>query len=149
MTENKQINYIDVSLMKKMCHPLAVALFDSSVEPMTGFDDHEKALLESALGNPQQTFSGQDLYPTLADKGAILYYSLIKNHPFKNGNKRTATATLLVFMYINDLWLRESEKNENENYLVELAKRVSSSQGDREKKEFLAEIANWLKDRMA
>ena len=134
--------------MKKMCHPLAVALFDSSVEPMTGFDEHERALLESALGNPQQTFSGQDLYPTLVEKGAILYYSLIKNHPFKNGNKRTATATLLVFMYINGLWLRKSEKDENENYLVELAKRVSSSWGDEEKNKFLVEIADWLKNKM-
>ncbi|MEK7505227.1 MAG: type II toxin-antitoxin system death-on-curing family toxin [Patescibacteria group bacterium] len=144
MTESKATNYIDFELMRKMCHPFAVALFDSTVDPMTKFDEHERALLESALGNPQQTFGGKELYPSLAEKAAILYYSLIKNHPFKNGNKRTATATLLVFLYINDFWLRESEKENNENYLVDLAKRLASSKGDEMQSQFLSEIINWV-----
>jgi len=145
MTVTKSITYIDFELMKKMCHPIAVALFDSSVEPMTKFDEHERALLESALGNPRQTFGGKELYPSVTEKAAILYYSLIKNHPFRNGNKRTATAALLVFLYINDLWLREGKGENNQNYFVELAKRVSRSAGDESREEFLDEIASWLK----
>jgi len=144
----KNINYIDVALMRKMCHPFAVALFDSATDPMSKFDEHNQALLESALGNPQQTFDGQELYPTIAEKAAILYYTLIKNHSFDNGNKRTATATLLVFLYINDFWLRSDKKDEIEDYLVGLAESVSNSKGDERRKEFLKEIANWLNEHM-
>lgn len=99
--------------------------------------------IESALNNPRQTYGGQDLYPTLAVKAAILYYSLIKNHPFKNGNKRTATATLLVFLFINNFWLKEST-GEIQDYLVELAKRVAASKGSEDKEVFLTEIKAWL-----
>ena len=44
--------------------------------------------LESALAQPQMTFVGNDLYPTLVEKAATLGYSLIQNHPFVDGNKR-------------------------------------------------------------
>lgn len=138
MTEPEGINYIDSALMQKMCHPIAVDLFDSFTEPMTKFDDHERALLESALGNPQQKY-----YPTFVKKAAILYYGLIKNHPFKNGNKRMATATLLTFLFINNLWLKEDDRK-IEDYLVTLAKRVANSKGSEKKSEFLFEIELWL-----
>jgi death-on-curing protein len=148
MIENKEVLYIDFNLMRTMCHPIAMTLFDSKVDPMTDFDDHERALLESALNNPRQTYEGKDLYPSLFKKAAILYYSLIKNHPFKNGNKRSATATLLAFLYINNVWtkniLEGNKKKEIEDYLVTLAKRVASSIGTKEKEEFLKEIEDWL-----
>ncbi|MCR4275496.1 MAG: type II toxin-antitoxin system death-on-curing family toxin [Candidatus Wolfebacteria bacterium] len=138
MTESENINFINRELMEKMCHPIAVALFDSSVEPMTKFDDHEIALLESALNNPKQPY-----YPTFHKKAAILYYGLIKNHPFKNGNKRTATASLLIFLFINNLWLRGPQE-EIEDYLVNLARRVAESKGADNKDLFLLEIEEWL-----
>lgn len=148
MIENKEVLYIDFNLARTMCHPIAMTLFDSTVDPMTNFDDHEYTLLESALNNPRQTYEGKDLYPTLFKKAAILYYSLIKNHPFKNGNKRTATATLLVFLYINNIWTKNvfegNKKKEIEDYLVTLAKRVASSIGTEEKEKFLKEIEMWL-----
>jgi death-on-curing protein len=120
-----------------------MALFDSAREPMTSFGKHDRALLESALNNPRQTFGGVDLYPTISRKAAILYYGLIKNHPFDNGNKRTATATTMVFLYINNRWLSGSSK-EVDNYLVELAKRVAASEGDSKRSEFLDEIDSWF-----
>ncbi len=43
--------------------------------------------LEAALAQPRMTFSGSDLYPTVADKASALGYSLIQNHPFIDGNK--------------------------------------------------------------
>ncbi|MFZ1396315.1 MAG: Fic family protein, partial [Candidatus Promineifilaceae bacterium] len=45
--------------------------------------------LESALAQPRMTFDGQELYPTLAEKAAALGFSIIQNHPFVDGNKRT------------------------------------------------------------
>ena len=57
--------------------------------------------LESALAQPAMTFSAQDLYPTLADKAAALGFSLIQNHPFVDGNKRTGHAALEAFLMLN------------------------------------------------
>ncbi len=44
--------------------------------------------LESAVAQPRMTFGGQELYPSIAEKAAVLGFSLIKNHPFLDGNKR-------------------------------------------------------------
>jgi len=63
------------------------------------FDD--MGLLESALGRPFQTFGGEELYPSLPAKAAALFHSLVCNHCFSNGNKRTAVMTLNFFMLAN------------------------------------------------
>lgn len=148
MIGSEPINYIDFERMEKMCHPVAVALFDSATEPMTQFQRHDRGRLEAALNSPRQTFDGKDLYPTLARKAAVLYYGLNKSHAFENGNKRTATASLLVFLYINNRWLR-GDNRLVEDYLVNLAARVASSEGNSQRDELLAEIEQWLEAHMA
>jgi death-on-curing protein len=50
----------------------------------------DKGALESAINRPYQTFDGQELYPSPIDKAAAIFESLISNHPFVDGNKRTA-----------------------------------------------------------
>ncbi|HEY4475546.1 MAG TPA: type II toxin-antitoxin system death-on-curing family toxin [Candidatus Paceibacterota bacterium] len=100
-----EIQYLDTELMEKMCHPIAVDIFDTKEDPISKFDDRQHSLLDSALNLPKATFGGKDLYPTLINKATILFYALNKNHPFKNGNKRIALVSLLVFLYINDYWL--------------------------------------------
>lgn len=57
--------------------------------------------LESAVAQPYMTFGGNDLYPSLAEKAAALGFSLIQNHPFVDGNKRTGHAALATFLAIN------------------------------------------------
>jgi death-on-curing protein len=57
--------------------------------------------LESALANQRVSFGGNDLYPTLADKAAALCFSIIRNHPFVDGNKRTGHAAMEVFLVLN------------------------------------------------
>jgi death-on-curing protein len=52
----------------------------------------DRGTLESALGRPFQTFDGEDLYPNPVDKAAAIFESIISNHPFVDGNKRTAYA---------------------------------------------------------
>ena len=54
--------------------------------------------LKSALAQPQQTFGGFDLYPSLAEKAAALGFSLIQNHPFVDGNKRIGHACIERFL---------------------------------------------------
>jgi death-on-curing protein len=59
------------------------------------------SMLLSALGRPQATFEGNDLYGDLFSKAASLMDSLIRDHPFMDGNKRTAIATAALFMQLN------------------------------------------------
>lgn len=57
--------------------------------------------LEAAVLRPRQTFGGNDLYPDLPTKAAALFESLICNHPFVDGNKRTAVAVAETFLEAN------------------------------------------------
>ena len=61
----------------------------------------EASLLESALASPFQTFGGAELYPTLLEKGVMLGYGLICNHPFVDGNKRIGILAMLTFFKLN------------------------------------------------
>jgi death-on-curing protein len=58
-------------------------------------------MLESALGQPRQTFGGEDLYPSLTSKAAALGFSLIMNHPFIDGNKRVGHAATEAVLMLN------------------------------------------------
>ncbi|HMB93353.1 MAG TPA: type II toxin-antitoxin system death-on-curing family toxin [Rhodothermales bacterium] len=61
----------------------------------------DKGVLESAVAQPQGTFGGEDLYPTITKKAAALAYSLVQNHPFVDGNKRIGHAAMEVFLLFN------------------------------------------------
>ena len=63
-------------------------------------------MLESALGQPRQTFGGEDLYPSLPSKTAALGFSLIMNHPFIDGNKRVGHAATEAVLMLNGFELR-------------------------------------------
>ena len=93
----RDVEYIAFQLAREMLN------FD---EPIPDFSSRFPNALESCLAVPFQTFSGKSLYPTLISKAAMLFYLLIKNHPFQNGNKRIAMTTLLVFLYRNGKWIR-------------------------------------------
>jgi len=93
----KEVEYIAFKLAKEMLS------FD---EPIPDFSTRFPNALESCLAVPFQSFSGRSLYPTLISKAAMLFYLLIKNHPFQNGNKRIAMTTLFVFLYRNGKWLQ-------------------------------------------
>ena len=71
-------------------------------------------LLASALGRPQATFGGEDLYPDLFLKAAALVQSLSSNHPFVDGNKRTALTTLEYFLHLNGIDLKASQREKVE-----------------------------------
>jgi death-on-curing family protein len=91
-------------------------------EPIPSFDSRFPNILESCLTLPFQTFSRRNLYKGLTEKAAILFYLLIKNHPFQNGNKRIAMTTLLVFLHKNKKWLKVDNKE-----LYNFAKWVAES----------------------
>lgn len=136
------INYLDAELMEKMCHRLAVAVFDTKDDPIAFFHEHSEEKLDAALNLPRQTFDGKDLYPTLVDKVTILFYAINKAHAFQNGNKRISAASLMVFLYINEMWL-DAGKAE----IVEKTLYVATSESPK-KDEVIAEITSWVKSHL-
>lgn len=93
----KEVEYIAFRLAKELL---------SFNEPIPDFSTRYPSILESCLAAPFQTFTGKSFYPGIIDKASILFYLMIKNHPFQNGNKRIAMTTLLVFLHMNKKWLK-------------------------------------------
>jgi death-on-curing family protein len=93
----KEVEYIAFRLANEML------AFD---EPIPDFSTRYPNILESCLATPFQSFSKKSLYPGFLSKASILFYLLIKNHPFQNGNKRIAMTTLFVFFYKNKKWIK-------------------------------------------
>lgn len=77
-------------------------------------------LLQSAVGRPEATFGGEDLYPDIFHKAAALMESLIKNHSFIDGNKRTAITSTGIFLQMNGHTLKTSQK-ELEHFTLDMA----------------------------
>ncbi len=96
------------------------------------------ALLHSAVERPKATYAGRHLYPTIFAKAAALLQSLCLNHPFSDGNKRTAWSATSRFLWVNGYHL-QAEPKEAGNFMVKV---------DNEKPE-LMEIAKWLREHSA
>lgn len=74
-------------------------------EPIPKFSTRFENSLERCIEAPFQSFGGRQLYPGLIKKVSILFYLMVKNHPFQNGNKRIAMTTTFYFLYKNKKWL--------------------------------------------
>ena len=74
-------------------------------ESIPSFGSRFPNILEQCLAAPFQSFSSKQLYKGLIGKAAILFYLMVKNHPFLNSNKRIAITTLLYFLHKNNRWL--------------------------------------------
>ena len=94
-------------------------------------------LLESAVGQPQQTFGGDDLYPSLVAKASALGFSLIKNHPFVDGNKRIGHAAMEAMLMLSGFELSASVN-------VSEAEVLAVAAGDRTREQLEA----WLESRL-
>src|SRR6185436_4153138 len=75
---------------------------------LKGIRDH--GILDSAINRPYQTFDGQDLYPDPVDKAAAIFESIISNHPFVDGNKRTAYVLMRLLLLEHELDLAAVEE---------------------------------------
>ena len=89
--------------------------------------------LESAVAQPRASFADTDLYPSLAEKAAALCFSLIRNHPFVDGNKRVGHAAMEVFLVLNGFEL-EAEVDDAESMIVGVAAGTSGR----------AELTEWI-----
>jgi len=107
----REVEYVAFRLAREML------AFD---EPIPDFSTRFPHILESCLAAPFQSFSKKPLYAGLISKASMLFYLMIKNHPFQNGNKRIAMTTLFVFLYLNGKWV-EADAQELHNFTVWIA----------------------------
>ena len=77
-------------------------------------------LLDSAIAQPHMTFGGEELYPNLLEKAAALGFSIIMNHPFVDGNKRTGHAATETFLVLNGMEINASV-DEQERVVLAIA----------------------------
>jgi death-on-curing protein len=81
---------------------------------------HSIEALESALAQPRMTFGAKDLYPAIVEKAVALGFSLIRNHPFVDGNKRTGHAAMEIFLLLNGYEI-DASVDEQEQMILQLA----------------------------
>lgn len=91
-------------------------------------------LLDSAINNSMATFDGQDLYPTIEEKCAITCFSIINNHPFVDGNKRTGLYAMLILLEYNNIKLKFIQED-----LIDLGLGIASGKYNQEY------IFEWIK----
>lgn len=105
----------------------------------TGGEDgiRDIKLLKSAINSPFQTFDGKDLYPTLISKASRLAFSITRNHPFVDGNKRIGVLSMLVFLELNNVLLDYTDSE-----LVELGIGISTGKLETE------QISKWIIEHM-
>jgi death-on-curing protein len=97
------------------------ALYDAVMARSGGFVGlANRAALEAALAQPQATFDQQDLYPSLTAKAAALGFTLIRNHPFVDGNKRIGHAAMELFLILNG-WEIAASVDAQEQLILQLA----------------------------
>lgn len=90
--------------------------------------------LESALARPFQTFDNNDLYPSVLGKAAALVESILINHPFVDGNKRTGYTLLRLYLMSYGLDITASPDNKYE-FIINIASGIMKYDA----------ILNWLK----
>lgn len=93
--------------------------------------------LESCIESPRQTMFGDDLYPDIESKAGILFFLLVKNHPFMDGNKRTGVLALLEFLERNGYTL-----DTNNDELYQFTIDVVTSVVDKE------QVTEWIRGRL-
>lgn len=93
----------------------------------------ELSALDSALARPFQTFDGEELYPTPVSKAASLIESILMNHPFTDGNKRTGYVLMRMLLIYHNLDIKASQ-DEKYEFVLSIATGHSK----------LPEIIDWL-----
>ena len=125
-----EVEYVAYSLAKELM---------SWNEPIPDFGSRFPNILESCLAAPFHTFGGKNLYKGLIQRASALFYLMIKNHPFQNGNKRIAMTALFYFLHKNKKWLKVDNQE-----LYNFAKWVAAS-NPKLKAEALLAIQKFIK----
>jgi len=130
----KEVEYISFRLAREMM---------SCNKPIPDFSTRFPNILESCLATPFQSFARRKLYPSLLSRASILFYLLIKNHPFQKGSKRIAMTYLFVFLAKNNRWLKV-DTQELYNFTMWIAQSPAAV-----KDETVRAIEKFLKDHLS
>ena len=104
--------------MRRLSKEQILLLHTQLIEEFGGTDGvRDYNLLDSALETPFQSFAGEELYPTIQAKAARLGYGLIKNHTMLDGNKIIGAHAMLVFLALNDIEMKYTQKELYETVL--------------------------------
>jgi len=98
----------------------------------------DRGALESAVAQPEASFSGEELYPDLATKAAALAHSLIQNHPFIDGNKRIGHGAMEVFLLLNGHEMDATVDGQEEIIIGVASGKIAR-----------IELGEWLREHMA
>ena len=114
-------------LTPELCEEVVTSL-RTSVNGGELFGKVRNGSFAGALSAIYQSFDGEDLYPSVAEKAANLLYFVIKDHPFYDGNKRIGSLLFIVFLTMNDYHLTENgETKISDRALTALALLVAES----------------------
>ena len=144
--DHRQLNHSEATGLLKVVTDYSYAIeelrdkFGGS--PLFG---HEKdQSFQSSIGAIYQTFNGEDLYPSVEEKAAMLLYLVTKNHSFSDGNKRIAAFLFLWFMEKNGiLYNADGTKRIGDNALVALTLMIAESRTE-EKDAMVKVIVNLI-----
>ncbi len=113
-----------------------LALYSRVMEKSVGaMGIRDLGALEAAVAQPRITFGGEELYLTISEKASALAYSIINNHPFVDGNKRTGHAAMETFLVLNGFEIQASVDEQEKIILA-----VASGESDR------GQFTAWLRD---
>jgi death on curing protein len=107
MTEekNRPIRYLNKQDIADIHADLSADVLRDGDEPLPEFRYARQHEIDALIAAPQQRFFERDAYSTLAEKAAIIFYTVNRKHIFPNGNKRMSTACLMTFLLFNDAGL--------------------------------------------
>ncbi len=132
-----EINLENVELI----HNCLVEYFISSEDPISPSGVKDRGLLASAVARPFQSAGGEAAYEDIFGKAAALFHSIINNHPFYNGNKRTALIAVGVFLDDNGYWLEGCTDEE----LFEFTRKTAAHELVEDRDQEVEFIAEWLR----
>ncbi len=141
--KNSSVHYLDCDQILNI-HNQLVEIFAEEDDPISPSGPKDMGLLESATHRPQTSLSSVEKYPTLCGKAAALFHSLVLNHPFHNGNKRTALVSVVVFLDLNKYTV-ESTDDELFDFVISTAKRYTRSGKPGTSDDEVAFVESWFR----
>lgn len=132
--QNLSIDKTTKTQLFKATYENAIATIDALKEKFGNskwFANEKDNSFKSSIGQIYQTFAGEELYPSVEEKAAMLLYLVVKNHSFSDGNKRIAAMLFLWFMENNGiLYNEEGNKRIADNTLVALTLMIAESKSE-------------------
>lgn len=147
-------DYQSLSIQKTTKEESFRATYDNAMEAISAlkekfggsqwFANEKDESFKSSIGQIYQTFGGEDLYPSVEEKAAMLLYLVVKNHSFSDGNKRIAAMLFLWFLNNNHvLYAEDGHKRIADNTLVALTLMIAESRTE-EKDVMLKVVVNLI-----